>query len=392
MRIVWISDFDLRGAGYMNLSCPLCSRLVDMGHEIKAVGLGYKGQEHNYNFSIIPAENIKECLAITQNLWNLWKFDILIVALDIPLQENILQRMKNRPMPYIGIMPIESDPLCVSWAMVLMQMDRSLIISEFGTELAKEMGVNAVYIPIGIDTESWRLPEKEERKNIRDVLGFDEKDFVVLTVADNQERKNLSRSMEVFAEFAKNKPEAKYVLVTRKEFKFGWKIDDYAVELGILPKMTIFERGMPFRELWALYAASDAFLLLSKAEGLGMPVLEAMSVGIPVVGTYCTGIKELIGEDRGYGVVAEYDNYRDPFGNGKRYFASLKEGAKILNHIYKTRKFPKDVVKLARRYVEQRTWEHCAEVLDNQIRSVLQEKLHGEEKPEQISTTERKTE
>ncbi|MGK3946375.1 hypothetical protein ABK046_49475, partial [Streptomyces caeruleatus] len=30
----------------------------------------------------------------------------------------------------------------------------------------------------------------------------------------------------------------------------------------------IFERGMPFKELYSLYAISDAFLLTSKAEGL----------------------------------------------------------------------------------------------------------------------------
>src|SRR3990170_4172251 len=269
MKLVWLSDFDLSGSGYLNLSIPLCEGLSKLGHEVKAAALGYNGTEHNYNFSLIPARNMQEALAIAQNLFGLWKFDAFIVALDIPIQEQILRAMMQKPpFKYVGVMPVEADPLCLSWAMALMQMDKVFVISQFGTDEAKKVGVEAEHIQLGIDTEAWKIPDKKEKAKIRDVMGFDKDTFAILTVADNQERKNLSHAMDVFAKFAEDKPNARYVLVTREYNSVGWRIRDYARELGIGDKIVIFERGMNFNDLWAVYAACDMFFLSSKAEGL----------------------------------------------------------------------------------------------------------------------------
>jgi hypothetical protein len=124
------------GSGYFNISVPLCNGLIAKGHDVRAVGLGYKGNEHYNNFGIIPAGNMKEAMGVMQNLSALWKFDVMVVALDITIQEAILKSMTSRNFGYIGIMPIEADPLCMSWAMVLMQMDKVFIISQFGTDEA----------------------------------------------------------------------------------------------------------------------------------------------------------------------------------------------------------------------------------------------------------------
>ena len=106
MRVLFLSDFDLRGSGYLNISIPLCTGLAEKGHELKCLGFGYRGQGHDYPFPIIPAANFQEVWAMLQNLVNLWKFDVFIVALDIPLQEQVLMRIRGREYKYIGIMPI----------------------------------------------------------------------------------------------------------------------------------------------------------------------------------------------------------------------------------------------------------------------------------------------
>ena len=121
-KILWLSDFDLRGSGYLNISVPLCTGLVEKGHDVKCLGFGYRGQEHEYPFPILPTANFNEIYAMLQNLTGLWNFDVFVVALDIPLQRQILAKIMNRDFKYVGIMPIEADPLCESWAMVLSAM------------------------------------------------------------------------------------------------------------------------------------------------------------------------------------------------------------------------------------------------------------------------------
>ena len=370
MKIVWISDFDTKGSGYGNISTSLCKGLADRGHEVKVAGLGYKGEEHRFPFSIIPAQNIQEALGITQNLYNMWGFDVLIVALDIPLQERILYSMTNRPFKYIGILPVEADPLCISWAMILLQMDRCLVISEFGANEARKVGVDADHIQIGIDTESWRMPSDEERKRLRMALGIEEDEFVVLTVADNQERKLLSRGMEIFSDFSEDK-KAKYIMVTREHSRVGWKLRDLAQELGISQNLMIYEKGLPFKELWSVYSASDVFLLPSKAEGLGMPLLESMATGEIALGTDCTAIHELITKGQGFLIPYDY-TIRDPFGNGNRYYVSREKGVELLNMLYRQKGTTayNEIRKTAREYVETRTWKVSVDKLEETISNV----------------------
>ena len=370
MTIAWFSDFNQQGSGYFNISNHLADGLVDKGYDVKAIGLDYAGNEHWNKFGIIPAAGMREAMAVLQNLATLWHYDVLVVALDITLQEVILRSINNRTFKYIGILPIESDPLCMSWAMVLMQMDKAFIISRFGTEECKKMNVEAEHIKIGVDTELWRMPKKGEKEKLREAYGIDKDAFVVLTVADNQERKNLSRALQIFAGFSKQVPNSKYILVTRENAFAGWKLRDLAQDLKINDKFNVYERGLPQQDLWNLYAISDAFLLTSKAEGLGMPMLEAQSMGIPCLATNCTGMAELLEDGKGILIDHEHqydpeNTYIDPFGNGHRYFCDLNDGIGKL--IALSLQSNEEIVKKARKFAQKRTWEVAINQVENAI-------------------------
>ena len=238
-----------------------------------------------------------------------------------------------------------------------------------------EVNIQAEHIQVGIDTDFWRKPGLDEYKKIRQSLfGIEDNTFVVLTVADNQERKNLSRSMEIFAGFSKEIPNSKYVLVTREHQMVGWRLRDYAQLLGIGEKLMIFERGMPLKDLWATYAGSDAFLLTSKAEGLNMCILEAMAVGLPVVATKCTALEELV-SGRGWMIPHEHENdpenvYRDPFGNGRRYFADKQKGIQLLLDAYYYSLSSTDTMDIACRYAERRDWNVAIDQLDKALKEL----------------------
>lgn len=377
MKILYCSDLDVRGSGYKNISIPICIGLVNIGHDVKVIGLSYRGEEHNFPFSLYSAKSFVEASAMTINLERLWKPDVLVASLDIPWHEIFLKTIRDKgvKIPYIGIFPLESDPLCMDWAMILMNMQKQFCISNFGTEECKKLGVPAQHFQVGLDIESWRLPTEEEQVDIRKALGF-ENCYVVLTVADNQERKNLGRAFQIVSEFRKkytDKPVI-YALVTREANDIGFKLRTLAAreDIRIADILRIFERGLSFKDLWALYAVADVFLLPSRSEGLGLPLIESMSMNVPCVATDCTGMHELLTDGRGF-LIPPKMVYPDVFGNGNRYQIDVKDGVDILYKVAKEEVDLESVVTKAREYVATRDWGIPVDALNKSIMEITSE-------------------
>lgn len=91
---------------------------------------------------------------------------------------------------------------------------------------------------------------------------------------------------------AKNFPEVNFVLV-------GNIKPNMESVLNALPKNVILKRELPAAEVINEMCTSDFLLLLSYAEGFPYAVLEAMSLGLPVIATKVGAIPEMI--DEGYG-------------------------------------------------------------------------------------------
>ena len=212
---------------------------------------------------------------MVNNLNFQWGFDVLVVALDIPHQERYASLCKQLGKKMIAITPLENAPLTQSWAYLLQQIDKVFFISQLGTDEALKAGVEtAGHLVVGIDTVSWRQRTAEEYAKGRENLNISPDTVVILSVADNQERKNLSKAMEIVSKVKQQGRKVKYILVTREHANEGWKLRDLAMTYKIPSEVMIFERGISFKELYSLFAISDVYLLTSKAEGLCMPVMD----------------------------------------------------------------------------------------------------------------------
>lgn len=388
--IVLFSDLDLRGSGYMNITIALANQLVKRGRKVTVLGMGYSGAAHEWPFQIIPIQphkGMQFAPAMLQNLISLGQIEaneppeVFVPLLDIPLQKNIMSWpiIGNRQVPMVGVFPIESGPLVQSWANDLARMDGRLIISKYGTKQCLEAGLDATHIPIGLDTKAWRMPLKGEVAKLRESLGMEPDDFVVLTVADNQERKNLSAATRAIASLVhRHKINAKWVLVTRIGSRVGWELNDLFLEHDIMDRVTLFERGIEHSRLWILNAAADAFMLLSKAEGLCMPAVEAMACGTPIVVTDCTALREHLyapdGSLRGFPVKSEYI-YQDAWGNSYREFADPEHAAKQLKKVFKLKQRGRlqPFITAGRDYAESRTWDRAGDVLESVLARVIAE-------------------
>lgn len=378
-KIAIVSDFSSQGSGYLNIIAPLCSGLSGLGHEIKAVGLGYRGEQHPFPFSVIPCSSFQDAQAMMNNLRIQWGAELLLVALDIPQQISYIALAKKLSTPIISITPLENPPLTMSWAIPLQDANKVFFISQLGADEAQKAGVeSAEHLVVGMDTKSWRMRTREEYEKGRKLFNLSDDTLVVLTVADNQERKNLSKAMEIVSKVKKEKGiKVKYILVTREHSDVGWKLRDLAMDYGIASDLLIFERGLSFGELYSLYAIADVFLLTSKAEGLGMPIMEAMSVGVPVVATACGAIPELLGGGRGLLMETEYSMI-DPWGNSRRDFPNAEHGVGWLYRVAEkdsTSPYFLDgsMIRGAREYMESRTWDKPINQVNQAILEILNE-------------------
>lgn len=95
----------------------------------------------------------------------------------------------------------------------------------------------------------------------------------VLSVATQEPRKNIQKLIDVFSEIQQRRPELHLVLTG----KYGWGPGFHAGE------NVIWTDYVPKEDLMCLYSGCRVFVYPSLYEGFGLPVLEAMACGAPVI-------------------------------------------------------------------------------------------------------------
>ncbi|MFO7171230.1 MAG: glycosyltransferase family 1 protein, partial [Chloroflexota bacterium] len=150
----------------------------------------------------------------------------------------------------------------------------------------------------GLTERFWRRgePDEQQRARARAIAGGDEPYF--LYVGTLQPRKNLVRLIEAFARvIGEGDGAANCRLRLVIAGKRGWlaePIERRAAELGLGDRVR-FAGYVPDEDLPALMAGALAFVFPSLYEGFGLPVLEAMAAGTPVLTSTTSSLPEVAG-------------------------------------------------------------------------------------------------
>jgi glycosyltransferase involved in cell wall biosynthesis len=147
-------------------------------------------------------------------------------------------------------------------------------------------------VPNGIDEQFRPVGDESAITAIRQKIGVEEP--FILSVGTLEPRKNLVRLLEAFSGLAGQGLEHKLVLAGRK----GWlyqPILEAAAPLQRAGRVVLVD-FVGDDNLPALYSAAEAFVYPSLYEGFGLPPLEAMACGTPVVASNTSSLPEVLGE------------------------------------------------------------------------------------------------
>jgi glycosyltransferase involved in cell wall biosynthesis len=142
----------------------------------------------------------------------------------------------------------------------------------------------------GVTTDFRPVIERDRLSAVRQKYHLGQQPFI-LSVGTIQPRKNYQRLIQAFAALD---PALTLVIVGSR----GW---NYADVFGEVTRQNVAERvhflgHVADADLPALYSAASLFVYPSLYEGFGLPVLEAMACGTPVVASNQSALPEVVGE------------------------------------------------------------------------------------------------
>jgi len=196
-------------------------------------------------------------------------------------------------------------------------------------------------IPLGVAKEYFRPIASAEVASVREKYHLFE-DYI-LAVGTLEPRKNLVTLLRAFAQLRERGIEAELAVIGRP----GW---NYRSVMALSDSETFVDKVtflgfVPFEDLYALYQGASAFAFPSLHEGFGLPLLEAMASGAPVVASGIPTSLDLLNRE-GSGLMVEA--------------MDVKGWADALEDILRDKELAAHLGRTGRAVARSYTWERTA--------------------------------
>jgi len=174
-----------------------------------------------------------------------------------------------------------------------------ITVSEYSrSDISRTYGIPPDRITVTPEAASPNLlpvTNETELRRIRESYGIQQN--YILSLCSIQPRKNLVRLIEAYSCLRGVRPKVKLPQLVLAG-KRGWLDSETfrAAEQNALGKDILFTGYVPERDLAGLYSGAACFVYPSYFEGFGLPVVEAMQCGVPVIAGNRTSLPEVVGE------------------------------------------------------------------------------------------------
>ena len=296
-RILWHAPAPWSPSGYGTQTAIWAQKLTEMGHEVIVSSFwGLSGTATQWNgITVLPGFGGSYCSPSLQQHARHVDPDLVVTLGDVWVMDpNVI-----RELPVAHWLPSDCRPMSGADRDKAEASGAQLIaMSRFGQERFKQAGFDARYVPHGIPFDVWK---PGDRAALREKRGLDPAAFMVGVNAANNDaiRKAAPEMMLAFAKFLQSHPDAILALHTGVHCDGGQDLEMVAENLGITDKVLVVDQyrytaGLISEEdLAEWYSCIDVLLAATYAEGFGLPIIESMACGTPVITTKCSSMEEL---------------------------------------------------------------------------------------------------
>lgn len=307
LRILYSSNAIWANSGYGVQGRSLLPRLAELktvaGRENIAqfAWYGLQGGVHNVEgFTIYPAGQDPYGNDIIQSHTRAFNANVVISLIDAWVMQDTGKKIK--PALWLPWLPIDHDPVPEKVLQSISDAYLPLTYSKWGCKKLEENGIRNYYIPHGVESTVYKVLDHNQVLQFKQQFLKHEGHLTVMVAANKgyPDRKAFQVQLRAWANFAKDKPDARLYLHTEPTPMYqGLNLPKLCEQLGIGGRVSFPDRyeyftGMSAGYLAFIYNSANVLMAASMSEGFGIPLIEAQACGTPVITTNFSAMPELV--------------------------------------------------------------------------------------------------
>ena len=385
VKIMIVSDGFNLASGYAKVAKNLLLKMKERGHEVANVHLQYSG-------SPVVIDGIHVYPGVLVNHIRLsvlhFKPDVVVHLRDSWVlcptyfrnAYDVVDMLKDQPCKVVYYTPLNAMPYPKQFIDQTCKAHLIIVPTQWCKDIMVECGApesKIVVVPHGVDLNIYKPMKVDKSKyGMRDVFTFG-------FVAANTIRKDFGTLIRAFLRVRKKYDCQLYIHTGLPPTGDGYNLQDLIAGSKLLEKATTIDTstciwiptyldqtwGTSEETLAELYNCFDIFTHISRGEGFGIPSLEALACGVPVLYTNYSSLPEVVGDA---GIPIKVAGLIGTVYGGYEALTDVDDLTEKMITIIEDDHLRKELSRKALRRAKQYTWDQAANIFEDTLLTLVE--------------------